>query len=196
MKSLSYLLVGVLVVSCASRPFEQEAREADMMAEHLSQDIKYTGGDFDSRFNDTGVKGSIVVAMGKSVHDLNKSEKMAASAAISDAKFQLINSAPTSFTSEVIKRVSTELGDTEEFDQKDISVTKVRNLKGIQIRQSDVVCKKRVEPVKSKERYRYMRECRALARIKLSELLAAYDFTLRGDLKNKTSKKKIKSLMN
>jgi len=195
MKFLVCLLIGLVVTSCASRPFEEESKQADKMMEHLSQDVKYSGGDFPDRFNESGVKGSIVVAVGKSVHELNKSEKMAASAAVSDAKFQLINSGPTTFTSEVVKRVSTELGDTEEFDQKDISITKVRNLKGIQIKQSDVICKKRIEPTQGRAKYKYMRECRAVATVKLGELLDAYDFTINGNLKRKTNKKEISKLL-
>lgn len=190
MKFIICLFTCACIVSCSSSPFQEETNRADALMEHLAQGVKYSGGNFPDKYEKSGTSGRCVIGVGKSVQPLGSSEEMNESAAISNAKFSLINSAPTTFESVVQKALGTELGQYQEFSKTDYSITKVNDLKGIEVRSEDVLCKIRIEPTESGS-YKNSRECRALARVKVSDLKDAYDIMLSSRVSKKTTKEEI-----
>lgn len=190
MKLLMIVAMSVVLISCSSSPFKEEARQADMMMEHMSQGVRYSEGGFPDKYKESGVQGRFVVGVGKSLYPMSYSEQMSESAAVSNAKFNIVNSAPTTFNSLVEKVLSSDLN-IQQFNQKDISVSKVKNLKGIEIKTSDVLCRTRMEPIEGRKKYKVQRECRAIARVSINELKDAYDFTISSSLQKRVSKDKI-----
>ena len=177
MNLLMYGVIFIGLVSCSSSPFKETTREQEMVNEHLSQGVKFLEGDFDSKFAKTGRTGSYVTAVGNAIYPVDVNQKLVESSAIANAKFRLTESAPSEFRKEVQQAVGTELGGIGEFSQVDVSVSEVKNLTGIVVAFEDVQCRTRVEPM-SDGGYRTMKECRALAKVKASELKKAYDFTI------------------
>lgn len=190
MKYLSTVAMIGFLVGCSSSPFKEETKQADMMMEHMSQGVRYSEGGFPDKYKESGLKGRFIVGIGKSLYPMSYGEQMSESAAVSNAKFNIINSGPTTFSSLVEKTLSSDLN-IQQFSQKDISVTKVKNLKGIEIKASEVLCRTRTEPTEGSKKYRIQRECRAIARVSVDELKAAYDFTISSSLGDSVSKSKI-----
>ena len=196
MKTLSLTILALVLASCSTSPFKETTKEQDMVNKHLSQGVKYLEGDFDSKYSKTGRVGVYVTAVGSSIHPVETNQKMVENAAIADSKFRLTESAPSEFKKEVQQVIGTEVGGVGEFSQVDVSVSEVKNLTGIKVRYEDIQCKTRVEPT-SDGGYRTMKECRALARVKASQLKRAYDFTVAkkyGVSKSKISKSVSRSL--
>ena len=193
MKLLSMIIMSIFLFSCSSSPFKTETEEANKIMEHMSQGVQYDK-EFPDKYKESGVQGRLVIGVGKSLYPMSYSEQMSESAAVSNAKFNIINSAPTTFNSLVEKVLSSDLN-IQQFNQKDISVTKVKNLKGIEIKASEVLCRTRMEPTEGRKKYKVQRECRAIARVSINELKDAYDFTISSSLKEKVSKDKIISEM-
>ncbi|EQC44487.1 putative lipoprotein [Bacteriovorax sp. BSW11_IV] len=187
---ISMMILGVFT-SCASRPFKAESEENDKMMSHLSQGVKYSNGEFPDRFNDNGIRDGYVWGVGKSIYPIEKGVQVAEEAAKSNAKFDLINMAPTMMESLVKKIISSESGEFQDFSKEDISITKIKNLTGIQVSAKDTMCKTRTEPVTGPEKYKISRECRSVAKVRLSDMRAAFDFTLSDRLLAKVDKKKI-----
>lgn len=195
MKLLLIVAMSAVLVSCSSSPFKEETKKADEMMEHLSQNVRYSGDGFPEKYEKSGQIGRYVIGIGKSIYPMNYNEQMSEAAAVSNAKMNIVNSAPTMFSSIVEKTLSTDLN-IQEFHQKDISITKVKNLKGIEVKPEDVLCLKRIEPIKGKDKYRISRECRSLAKVSIDDLKKAYDLTLSSNLSKKVSKKSILQTMN
>lgn len=195
MKFLSIVAMSLVLVSCSSSPFQEETKEANKIMEHMSQGIKYSNNGFPSKYEESGVKGRYAVGIGKSISEMDSGEQLSESMAVSNAKFNLINSAPTTFSSIVKKTISTSLGSAQEFSQDDISITKVNNLKGVEVKTSDITCRTRMEPIQGSEKYKISRECRAISRVPISELKKAYDFTIKNSLSEKISKSKLERSM-
>lgn len=177
MKYFSFLALGVLLVSCSSSPFKEATKKQEMINDHLSQGVRYLEGDFDERYSKTGREGAYIKAVGSAIYPIETNQKLVESAAVSDSKFRLISSAPSEFKREVQQAIGTEIGGTGDFSEISISVTEVKNLKGIKSRFEDVECRTKVSPTSNGE-YRTERECRAISRVKASELRRAYDFTV------------------
>ncbi len=187
------MLAGL--IGCSSRPFKEESKVADEMMEHMSQGIKYSNGGFPDKFKEDGIRGGYAYGIGKSIYPMEKGEQLGEEAAASNAKFSLIDSAPTFLESEVVKLISSESGSEQEFTRKDISVTKVRNLKGIEVSKKNILCLTRMEPIQGDKKYKISRECRSIARVKVSELKEAYNFTISGPVAKKVSSNKIKNML-
>lgn len=177
MKLLMYGLAFIGLVSCSSSPFKERTKEQGMVNEHLAQGVRFLEGDFDNKYSKTGRTGVYVIAVGSAIHPVETNQKMVENAAIADAKFRLTESAPSEFRKEVQQVIGTEVGGVGEFSQVDVSVSEVKNLTGVKVKYEDIQCRTRVEPT-SDGGYRTMKECRALARVKVSQLKKAYDFTI------------------
>ncbi len=191
MKNVLYLFIIGAFVSCSSRPFQEESEENDKMMSHLSQGVKYSGGDFPERFKDNGIRGGYVWGVGKSIYPLEKGEQLAEEAAKSNAKFDLINMAPTMMESLVKKLISSEHGEFQDFSKEDVSVTKIKKLTGVQVLARDTLCKTRTEPIPGPKKYKISRECRSIAKVKVSDMRAAFSITLSDKLSSKVSKERV-----
>lgn len=177
MLKLSIIGLSLVVVSCSSSPFKEQSDQQDKITKHMSQEKKYIGGEFESKYSNSGNDGFTLRAVGQSVYPVASSEQVARLAAIANAKFKIIESGPTEFKSLVQQAIGNSLGQTGEFTQIDTSVVEVKALRGIEIKQEDVSCKIVIEP-NVEGGYNNLRECKAIARIPLSELKKAYDFTV------------------
>ena len=177
MNLLMYGVIFIGLVSCSSSPFKETTREQEMVNEHLSQGVKFLEGDFDSKYSQTGKRGAVIVSGGSAIYPIETNQKLVENAAVADAKFRLTESAPSEFRKEVRRAIGTELDGVGEFSQTDVSITEVQNLTGVRVKYEDIQCRTRVEPTSTGE-YRTMRECRALATVKVSQLKNAYDFTV------------------
>jgi hypothetical protein len=93
------------------------------------------------------------------------------------AKFKLVESAPTEFKSLVQQAIGNSLGYTGEFTKIETSITEVHALRGIEVKEDDIVCKMVVEPT-IEGGYSNMRECRSIARVPLTELNKAFNFSM------------------
>lgn len=177
MKLVIYVTLFIGIVGCSSSPFKETTKEQDMVNQHLSQGVKFLEGDFNDKYSKTGRTGVYVTAVGSAIYPQDFSTELAKAKARANAKFSLIESAPTEFRKEVQQAIGTEIGGVGEFSQIDVSVSEVQNLTGIEVKHEDTQCRTRVEPT-SDGGYQTMKECRAIARIKASELKKAYDFTI------------------
>ena len=177
MKTIGLIAMSLIMFGCSSSPFKESTKRSDMIADHMAKGKRYVGGDFDSRFNSSGSDGFTVKSIGKSLYPVNQNEELAKAAAIADAKFKLIQSAPSEFKTVVQKAVGNSLGFTGEFNQIDMSLTEVHGLKGVIVKEEDVECKVVTSPNIQGD-YDHLRECRAISQVPLSELNKAYDFTL------------------
>ncbi len=189
------ILVSMIfaLASCSSSPFKETTEKQEMVNQHLSEGVKFLEGDFDEKYSKSGKTGIYIVSVGSAIHPVETNQKMVESAAIADAKFRLTESAPSEFKKVVQQAIGTEIGGAGNFSQLDVSVSEVKNLTGIKVKYEDVQCRTRVEP-KSDGGYRTMKECRAVARVKEKDLLAAYDFT--ASSKYGVSKKQIEENLN
>jgi hypothetical protein len=177
MKSLLSLVVLTLLASCSTSPFKEATKEQEMINQHLSQGAKYLEGEFDDRFFKAGREGAYLKAVGTAIYPIETNEKVIQSAAISDSKFRLTSSAPSEFKREVQQAIGTEIGGVGDYSEISISVTEVKNLKGIKSKYEDVQCRTKVSPTGNGE-YKTERECRAISKVKASELRKAYDYTI------------------
>lgn len=190
MKKFWVLFILLGVISCSSNqfesPFDESTKSQNDIAEHLSQGEKYVGGNFDSKFTSTGRKGTHVYASGKSFSAIDNDQSIAEKEAIFDAKNNLVQSAPSEFKSIVQRAIGNETGGS--FSQVDTSVTEIRSLTGIEVKNEDIECKVKMSPLPNGE-YKTERECRALARVSVGNLKKAYDFTI--ESKYKVSKEDV-----
>ncbi len=176
------------LVGCSSSPFKEETAQQNKINQHLSQGVKYLEGDFEEKYNSSGRSGMYMTAIGTAIYPVEKSQKVVESAAVTDAKFRLTESAPSNFKREVQQAIGTEYEGVGDYSEISVSVTEVRGLTGIKVRYSDISCKTKVSPT-SKGSYKTERECRAIAKVKLSDLKKAYSYTL--DEKYRGKKKQI-----
>ncbi len=188
MRFFTSIMILILFVSCSSSPFKEATKEQEMINDHLSQGFKYLEGDFDEKYAKTGREGVYIKAVGSAIYPVETNQKLIESAAVSDSKFRLISSAPSEFKREVQQVIGTELGGASDYTEISISVTEVKSLMGIKSRFEDVECRTKVSPTSNGE-YKTEKECRALSRVKASELRKAYDFTISN--KYGVSKKKV-----
>lgn len=190
MKGIVSVVILVLFVSCSSSPFKEATKEQEMINDHLSQGVRYLEGDFEERFSKNGKDGVYLSAIGTAIYPIESNRKLVESAAISDSKFRLVSSAPSEFRREIQQAIGTELDGVGDYSEISVSVTEVKNLKGIKSKYEDTQCRTRVSPT-STGSYKTERECRAISKVKKTEVLKAYDYTV--ESKYGVSKKKIKS---
>ncbi len=182
----SIMLLGVLA-GCSTSPFKESTEYQEKVSEHLASGIQYPEGDFEEKYTKSSSSAMWLTSIGRSIYPLGSSQVLVESAASSAAKMVLIQSAPSEFKSIVQKAISNELGFTGSYSKVDTIVTEVKNLTGVMVRPEDISCKIRVEPMEDGS-FRNSRECRALARVKVSELKKAYRYTIEKKYKSKVSK--------
>jgi hypothetical protein len=166
------ILFSTVLVSCASAPKSHHEKILD----HISQGKKYQDGEFNIKFKVSGNDGMNVRSVGISVVPYEYNEMTAKAQAVSDAKFKLVISAPTEFKAIVQRAIGTSLGYQGEYNQIETSISKVHNLQGIEVNESDVTCKVLSSPTRDGG-YKYQRECRAIAKVSVLKLNEAYNFT-------------------
>lgn len=190
MKCIVSMVILALFASCSTSPFREATKEQEIINEHLSQGVKYLEGDFEDRFSKNGKDGVYLSAVGTAIYPIESNQKLVESAAISDSKFRLVSSAPSEFRREIQQAIGTELDGVGDYSEISVSVTEVKNLKGIKNKYEDVQCRTKVSPT-STGGYKTERECRAISKVKKSELQRSYDYTI--ESKYGVSKKKINS---
>lgn len=177
MKKLPFaIVISLAIVGCSSSPFQKKRDRAEVILEHMSQTKMLSGGEFPAKFNESGTRGQYLLGVGKSIYPTGTNIQLCESAAVSAAKFNLIESAPSSFESIVEKSLGTGQGMFEEFSKRDLSVTRLEGLKGIEVEPRDVMCKTQIEPLESGS-YKTSIICKAIARVKISELVKASEQT-------------------
>jgi len=185
MRSLNLVGITLILSACSSSPYKESTSQQDKIIQHMKQGKQYIGGEFDKKFNTSGSDGFVVRAIGRSVYPIAQSEQLARASAASDSKFKLTQTAPSEFKAIVQKAIGNSLSYTGEFTQIETSVTEVRGLKNIDVKEEDVSCKVVVEPNISGG-YDNFRECRAIATVSIVELNKAYDFTMSSKYGEKT----------
>ncbi|MDD3412486.1 MAG: hypothetical protein PHY47_00635 [Lachnospiraceae bacterium] len=179
MKTLTttMMIMCFFLIGCSSSPFKEQMEKQAIIMEHMKQGKQYIGGAFDQKFNQSGSDGTNLRAIGTSTYPVTSNENLARSAAIADAKFRLIDSAPTEFKALVQRAIGNSLGYQGEFNQIETSVIEVKGLRGIEVNENDVACKVASEPT-TEGGYNTVRECKAIARVPMHQLNKAFDFTM------------------
>jgi hypothetical protein len=178
MRTLGLLGITLILASCSTKsPFTAETEKQDKIMKHMAQGKTYVGGEFEGKFNTSGSDGFLVRAIGRSVYPTTQSEQLARASAVSDSKFKLTQTAPSEFKAIVQKAIGNSLGQTGDFTQIETSITEVKGVRNIDVKEEDVACKIVMEPNISGS-YDNFRECRAIATVSLVELNKAYDFTM------------------
>ncbi len=194
MNKLLIFLISAMLASCSNSPFKENQKYQKHITDHLSQGAKYVNGNFDEKFSKSGQNGIYLTAIGKAVYPLSRNQGVVEEAAISAARFKIVESGPTEFKIIVQKAIGNSLGNIGEFSKIETSITEVKSLTGIKVSYNDIQCKIKTEPTENGG-YNNTRECRAIAKVKMIDLVKAYDFTLERKYRKQINKKKIKSII-
>lgn len=177
MRIICLILMLLVFVSCSTNPYKEQSLKQQAIMEHMAQGKQYIGGKFDSKFSSSGSDGMNLRSIGVATYPVDMNEQLAKSAAVADAKFKLTDGAPTEMKRLIQKAIGNSLGYVGEFNQIETSVTEVHALRGIEVKEDDIQCLIVSEPV-SDGTYRTSRECKAIAKVSLSELTKAFNFTV------------------
>jgi hypothetical protein len=174
------LLISVVLlfglVSCSSTKTGDPA--SDALIAHMEKGSRVVGKDWDPKFEKDGFVNNEYVAIGNSTNkDINSFHQSLRIGAEAQATARLLKSAPTDFK-KVVQRVINSLdGDEGSTEESQISITEVKSLTGMSSNFDDHQCVNTAHPT-SALGWTFVKECRVIVRVKASELIKAYAYTL------------------
>ena len=177
MNLLPGLSLIVILVSCSSINKTGD-QKTDALLEHMAQDTKIIGKNWEERFTQDGFINGEYVAIGTSSTDnLDANNVHLKVNAEAMAVGNLLKSAPSDFKKVVERNINTLEGNEGSTTENQVTITEVRALRGLKSNFKDFQCVKKATPNQNLK-YSFIKECRVLVRVKANKLMEAYDFTL------------------
>lgn len=164
------------IVGCSNVP-KTGHLETDAVISHMSKPKAVIGKDWEEKFKRDGLIGGEFVAIGSAVSHVNNYEGNMRLTAEADATSRLLTSAPTEFKKIVQRVVNSVDGNNGTTDQVHISITEVKALTGLKTNFEDSQCVTTATPT-TDLKYDFLKECRTIMRVPVSNLAKAYSYTL------------------
>jgi hypothetical protein len=167
----------VTLVACSSTPKTIQSYSNENILNHMSQEKKYLGNSFDTRFEKDGILNGEYVAIASIKGSVTDNEKQMITMAAADAKATLLENAPQNFKKVVQSAISTTMDGNGTVDSSAVSVNEIHALTGVMVKFEDTQCARYAVPNENMG-YDFIKECRAIARVPAINLARAFKYTL------------------
>ena len=194
MKTIFIIVCLLWFVSCSSIP-KTGIKKEDALVEHMFQEPRLMGQDWDEKFTKDGLINGEYVSIGSAIgRHLNYNNKPVRLSAETDAMTRLLRSAPTDFKRIVQKAVDSVSDNDGSSTETMVSVSEVKALTGMTSNFDDIQCVNHAYPLDN-GKWDFRKECRLILRIDAMKLKEAYDYTL-SQKYSIEQKKKIDEIVN
>ncbi len=175
---LKALIILVLIgLSACSSVNKTGDEKTDAAIEHLSQSKKPVGDDFKEKFKVDGFIDGNYVAISSLEDSQYANETNLRGMGEADAMARLLQSAPTDYKKIVQRAISSVNGDNGSFSSSFVAITEAKALIGLKSNFDDFQCV--VYAVSTSDLgYKFIKECRTIMRVPVSNLMKSYSITL------------------